>query len=154
MQATLNQATEKVQVITYLLTDPIHSLFKEVKDLCELSEAAHNPLTDHQLLEIGLTVIHNTNDFERAQIEWHNKPQVDKTWMNFKTHFSDALERVRGDKMKTSAFRQANALIEANDSKLHAKLEGMQEQLLAALQEREEDQENIDPNTNNIPTTD
>ena len=149
-QATLDAAAEKVRNMTYYLTDPINNIFTAVQDLGELSDAANNPYSDRQLLEFGLGIIQKTQDFERAQLEWITKPEVDKTWANFKTHFTTALlqlETIRGPTMQTAAFHQANALVEQQEAKMQAKLEGMQTQLIAALQEQYDD-ENKPPATN------
>ena len=85
--------------MTYYLTDPINNIFTAVQDLGDLSDAANNPYSDRQLLELGLIIIRNTQDFEKAQMDWIAKPEIDKTWINFKTHFTTALlqlETIRG----------------------------------------------------------
>ena len=56
-QATLDASAEKVRNMTYYLTDPINNIFLAVHDLGELSDAANNPYSDHQLLEFGLGII-------------------------------------------------------------------------------------------------
>ena len=124
--------------MTYYLTDPINNIFSAVQDLGELSDAANNPYPDHQLLEFGLGIIQKTQDFERAQLDWITKPEVDKTWANFKTQFTTALlqlETICGPTIQTAAFHQANAMVEKQEALMKAKLEGMQNHIIAVLQE-------------------
>ena len=93
-QVSLDIEEIKVKNMTYLLTDTNNNVFQAVLDLGQLADAAQNPFSDYQLLEIGLHIIRNTHDFELAQIQWNQKPAADKTWVNFKTHFVDALTQL------------------------------------------------------------
>lgn len=136
-QVTLDKEEQKVKNMTYLLTDPINNVFQAVQDLGQLADAAENPFSDRQLLETGLHIIQNTHDFELAQIQWNQKPPADKTWVNFKTHFVNALtqlELVRGTTMQPSAFHAAQAMMEQTENKLAGKMEGVQQQFLALAQ--------------------
>ena len=43
---------------------------------------------EQQLLDMGLTVLRNTRDFEMGLGDWELKPVGEKTWEGFKTHFT------------------------------------------------------------------
>ena len=64
-------------------------LYGPIEKLQNLAISAHIPYTEEKLLDVGLTVIRNTRDFEQALGDWQAKPAADKTWDNFKTHFKD-----------------------------------------------------------------
>ena len=69
--------------------------------------------TADQVLDVRLTVICNTCNFEIALDEWENKPNVDKTWDNFKTHLKNAqqqLKKVRGPTVQQAGCHHANHL--------------------------------------------
>ena len=63
-----------------LLTRPLEQLQK-------LAAQAGIPHTDNQILQKGLQLIRNTNDFEYALTQWKDKNDIDKTWHNLKSHF-------------------------------------------------------------------
>ena len=75
---------------------------------------ADNEYTERQLVNIGIQIIKNTNDFERGLENWIIRPTVDKTWVNFKAHFETAhkyLTQLSGPLMKNSSFvNTANAI--------------------------------------------
>ena len=77
----------EVLSITFNPADPMIAIFRPIEQLKKLAISAKIPYSEAQLLEFGLTLIRNTRDFEKALGEWKNKPQPDKTWSNFKTHF-------------------------------------------------------------------
>ena len=73
------------------------------------------------------------NDYEKARGEWLARPNREKTWDNFKLHFTEAyvyLLRLRGPTMRNTSFQQhANAITQ---------------QILAAVQQdREADKSEI-----------
>lgn len=89
------------------LKDPLAISFNKVEDLLDISVAAQDPFTDKQIVNIGLHLIKNTNDFERALEEWINKATEEQTWLNFKAHFDTAkilLRKDRGNNMKNTIF--------------------------------------------------
>ena len=79
---------------TFLLTDPIILLFNEVEELQEMATAAQAPLTNQQIMNLGLKLIKNTADFEKALANWYATPTNCQTWVNFKTHFTATQEQL------------------------------------------------------------
>ena len=56
-------------------------------------------------------VIKNTQYFERVLMDWQAQPLQDKTWPNFKTHFTAAqkvLKEIRGPTMLQAGYHHAN----------------------------------------------
>ena len=75
--------------------------------------AADIEYTADQILDISLTVVRNTRDFERALGDWEVLPPIWKTWDNFKTHFKEAqkqLRAIRGPTMQQAGYHHANHL--------------------------------------------
>ena len=63
---------------------------------------------------MAYNIMHNTGRFEHGLHEWISKTQVQQTWINFKTHFTQAHKQLKqlgaltvGD---TIPYQQANAL--------------------------------------------
>ena len=66
--------------------DPMILLFNPIEKLRKMAESAKITYTDNQVLDIGLTVIRNTRDFEKALGNWEVLPAARKTWTRFKKH--------------------------------------------------------------------
>jgi len=105
---------DKVTNFTWNIIDPPVVIFSLIEDLEIIAEAAHNMKSDTQLVNYGLDLVRNTNEFENALLAWYTRQ--DQTWASFKTHFTTAhteLARVRGTSMRGSSFHQANATVAA-----------------------------------------
>ena len=96
------------------ITQPLVELFNAVEELQLIATASSSPFTDKQMVSIGMKLIRNMNDYEKARGDWMAKPRVQKTWTNFKLHFDDAysyLLGLRGETMRNTAYQhQANML--------------------------------------------
>ena len=125
-QLSDKEATLKSHIFD--IAQPLVELFNSVEELQEIATASESPYTDKQLVALGMKLIRNMNDYEKARGEWMAKPSVDKTWTNFKLHFDDAYQyllNLRGDTMQSTSFQQ------------HANL--LRQQLHDLNQKREED---------------
>ena len=88
-------------------------LFRSIEQLQKLAIAAGIPYSTEQQLEIALTIIRSTSDFEKSLREWNNKVPTSKIWALFKTHFTRAqtnLKTIRGPTMEQAGFHHANML--------------------------------------------
>ena len=118
--------------MSFYPADPLILLHNPIKKLKKMAEAAEIPYTTDQLLDIGLTVICNTRDFERALGDWELLPTIRKIWDNFKTHFKDAHKQLRaicGPTMQQAGYHHANHLA----SQLRADIEKRDTKLLTVL---------------------
>ena len=66
--------------MAYSLVDPIITMFEPIKKLDHLAIAGKRPYTQTQLVDIGLKIISNTNDFEHALIECYGLLNINQTW--------------------------------------------------------------------------
>ena len=110
----LSERENTLRARIFDITHPLVELYNATEELQEIAIASSSPFTDKQMVSIGLKLIRNMNDYEKARGEWMAKPSVDKTWTTFKTHFDDAysyLLGLRGETMRNTAFQQqANML--------------------------------------------
>ena len=129
---SLTELEEKVKTLQYNVTEPIITIFNEIEELSRVADAANNPFSEMQKVQIGLKVIKNTNDFETAIEKWYGRPAVEHTWANFKTHFDEArtlLREIRGPTMQNTNFSQMNLLAET----IRTDMLRSQEHLLQAI---------------------
>ena len=108
---TLHEEEEKLATYYWDPKDPSVLMYKKIEDLVDLATATGIPKTDAQIVNLGITLIKKTNDFETALLNWYNRHPTQQTYAQFKTHFNDAqqaLKKVRGKKMFSTSFHQAN----------------------------------------------
>ena len=135
----LTEAEAKLRSFQYDLLDPLVKIFDEVEELQHLGNAAVDPYSEAQLIKFALQIIKNTNDFETGIRTWIDLPRVDKTWVNFKTHFESAhrsLREVRGNTMRSSSFNQVNMIL--------AEVNNVRESVLSAIALAVPEQQNED----------
>ena len=119
--------------MTFHPADPMILLYNAIEKLKTLGEAADIAYTEQQLLDIGLTVIRNTRDFEKALGDWEALATTAKTWTRFKTHFTTAqkqLKAIRGPTMQQAGYHHANMLAE----QLKTCMEHRDQELFSAIQ--------------------
>ena len=72
-------------------------------------------MTDNQIVNLGINLICNMNDFEKGLTNWFAKPKADCIWQNFKTHFAkaqDTLRLLREPTMKSNILQgQVNLIL-------------------------------------------
>jgi len=143
------------------IQQPLIILFDELKKLQQISVAALNPYTGTQMVNIGLKLIKNFNDFEKGLISWFERPVGEHTLINLKTHFEreyQALRRVRGTTMRNSAyFQQANALssvmkqFEEERALILAEVKDSEYKILQAMQVSDNNSSSDDRDDDNTP---
>jgi hypothetical protein len=69
---------------------PFESLFKQIQDCADYYEAGGVIIGHPQQINVGYAKKIATGHFMRACRRWNEKPSVEKTWAQFKTHFSAA----------------------------------------------------------------
>ena len=129
----LAKEEEKVNTYYWPPTDPPDVLFNMIEELAVTAEAASLPKTLAQLINYGLNAVRKTGEYERALAEWFATPEQDKTWVNFKTHFTDAqqqLRLVRGESMRNTPFHQANLMLQ---EEVRKDFESMQDDIVTSL---------------------
>ena len=140
--AEVKQLESEVFTISFNPADPMITIYRPIEQLQKKAREAEIPYTEAQLLEIGLTLIKSTRDFEKALGTWN--ALAGKTWDLFKTHFRDAqteLKEIRGPTMQQAGFHHANMLA----SQLRVDLGNQQTEMLAMVQDLVADVQEQDP---------
>ena len=99
--------------MTFHPEDPMVLLYNQINKLKTMAESVDISYTEAQLLDMGLTVIQNTRDFEKALGDWEALIARNKNWMRFKKHFANAqkqLKAIRGPTMQQAGYHHAHML--------------------------------------------
>jgi hypothetical protein len=91
---------------------PVESLFKHIQDCADYSEAGGVLIGHPQKTNVGYAKIFATGHFVSACRRWNEKPIADKTWAQFKAHFSAAHrqhKQMQGELAATAGYHSANA---------------------------------------------
>ena len=123
---------ERIANTFWNVIDPPMKIFTQIDDFQLLAKAAEVPRTDQMLISQALTVIQKTGDFEKGISEWFAKPTDQKTWSNFKRHFTRAhkdLRKVRGKTIRNTPYHQANNMVE----KLTSDFQTMKSDLMESM---------------------
>ena len=129
----VKQKEIEVRAMTFHPADPMILLYNAIEKLKTMGEAAEIAYTEPQLLDIGLTIIRNTRDFEKALGEWETLTSTEKTWKKFKEHFTAAqkqLKAIRGPTMQQAGYHHANMLAE----QLKTDMQRRDQELFSVLQ--------------------
>jgi hypothetical protein len=93
---------------------PVESLFKQIQDFADYSEAGGVIIGDSQQINIGYAKIFSTGHFMSACRRWNEKQTTDKTWPQFKSHFAAAHrqhKQMQGESAATAGYHSANAAV-------------------------------------------
>jgi hypothetical protein len=90
---------------------PVESLFKQIQDCADYYEAVGVIIGHPQQINVGFFFF-ATGHFMSACRRWNEKPSVEKTWAQFKTHFA-AAHRQRKQMHKAMFIPTKSALLQA-----------------------------------------
>ena len=96
--------------------EPFGLFICTIEDAVDIAEAAGCPFTPQQVMNKALTNIMKAQALSDVAIrEWRNKTTSDKTWANFKAHFSKEVRDYQKDQGLTakSTYHVANATNQA-----------------------------------------
>jgi hypothetical protein len=91
---------------------PVESLFKQIQDCADYSEAGGVPIGPSQQINVGYAKIFATGHFMSACHPWNEKPAAEKTWTHFKSYFAAAhrqYKQMKGETAAHAGFHLANA---------------------------------------------
>jgi hypothetical protein len=93
---------------------PVESLFKQIQDCADYSEAGGFLIGHPRQINVGYAKIFATGHFISARRRWNEKPLADKTWAQFKAHFSAAHrqhKQMQGESAATAGYHSAKAAV-------------------------------------------
>ena len=80
----------ELETRSYYISDPIDTIFNEIEDLAELGELSAKPFSESQLIDFGFIIINKCRAFRSDIRAWMRRPDHEKTYTNFKLHFTEA----------------------------------------------------------------
>jgi hypothetical protein len=93
---------------------PVESLFKQIQDYADCSEAGGVLIGNPQQINVGYANIFATGHFMSACCRWNEKSLAEKTCAQFKAHFSATHrqhKQIQGESAATSGYHSANAAV-------------------------------------------
>jgi hypothetical protein len=93
---------------------PVESLFKQIQDCADYSEAGGVLIGNPQQINVGYANTFATGHFMSACRRWNEKPPVENTWAQFKSHFAAAHrqhKQIQGESAATAGYHSANAAV-------------------------------------------
>jgi hypothetical protein len=93
---------------------PVESLFKQIQDCADYSEAGGVLIVHPQQINVGYAKIFATGHFMSACRRWNEKHLIEKTWTQFKSHFAAAHrqhKQMQGESAATAGYHSANAAV-------------------------------------------
>jgi hypothetical protein len=96
-------------------------LFKQIQDCADYYEAGGFLIGHPHQINIGYQKIFTTGHFMSACRRWNEKPLVDKTWAQFKAHFSAAHrqhKKMQGEYAATAGCHSANTSVGQTEAQM------------------------------------
>jgi hypothetical protein len=93
---------------------PVESLFKKIQDCADYSEAGGVLIGHPRQINVGYAKLFATGHFMSACRKWNEHPLAEKTWAQFKAHFSAANrqhKQMQGEYSATAGHHSANAAV-------------------------------------------
>jgi hypothetical protein len=100
---------------------PLETLFKQIQDCAEYSEAGGVLIGHPQQIKVGYAKIFATGHSMSACRRWNEKPTADKTWTQFKSHFASAYrqhKQIQVESAATAGYHSANADVTQNEDQM------------------------------------
>jgi hypothetical protein len=100
---------------------PVETLFKQIQDCADYSEAGGVPIGPSQQINVGYAKIFATGHFMRACRRWNEKPAAYKTWTHFKSHFAAAHRQhnqIQGETAANAGYHSAYAAMTQNEDQM------------------------------------
>jgi hypothetical protein len=100
---------------------PVETLFKQIQYCADYSDAGCFLIGPLQQINVGYANIFATGHFMSACRRWKEKPDPDKTWTHFKSHFAAAHcqhKQMQGEIAATAGYHSANAAMTENEDQM------------------------------------
>jgi hypothetical protein len=100
---------------------PVESIFKQIQDCADYSEAGGVLIGDPQQINFGYAKVFATGHFMSACRRWNEKHTIEKTCTQFKSHFAAAhrqQKQMRGEPATTAGYHSANAAVTHNEDQM------------------------------------
>jgi hypothetical protein len=115
---------------------PVESLFKQIQDCADYSEAGGVLIGHPQQIDVGYAKIFATWHFMSACRRWNKKHLINKTWTQFKSHFAAARrqhKQIQVEYAATAGYHSANAAFGQTEDQLIEATIGALSNLVTAI---------------------
>ena len=102
--------------------NPIEELYEQLVEGQVFASKGHETISDGQLIRWGYEIVLKTGLFNRDCEKWRKKQEVDKTWENFKTHFSIAEDDREKNQTNADAGYSANQMEQIIQQQVQAEM--------------------------------
>ena len=112
-RVTPQKLQDRENAVRQMVYDPVNTIdgiFTAVDELVQYADAANSPYTQAQIINLAYIIVNRTGHFRRWILSWNERPQVQKTWTNFKMHFRDAHHQLR----ETTLLQQQQSSFHVN----------------------------------------
>jgi hypothetical protein len=100
---------------------PVESLFKQIQDCADYSEAGGVLIGHPQLINVRYAKIIATCHFMSASRRWNEKHTIETTWTQFKSHFAAAHrqhKQMQGESAVTAGYHSADSAVTHNEDQM------------------------------------
>jgi hypothetical protein len=100
---------------------PVESLFKQIQYCAAYSKAGGVPIGHPQQIKVGYAKIFATGHFTSACRRLNEKHTIEKTWTQFKSHFTAAHRQhkeMQGESASTAVYHSENAAVAHNEDQM------------------------------------
>jgi hypothetical protein len=100
---------------------PVETLFKQIQDCTDYSEAGGVPIGHSQQINVGYAKICATGHFMSPCRRWNEKPAAEKTWTHFKSHFAPAHrqhKQIQGGTAANARYHSDNSAMTQNEDQM------------------------------------
>jgi hypothetical protein len=100
---------------------PVESLFKQIQYCADYYEGGGVLIGHPQQINVVYAKIFATGHFMSACRRWNEKPLAEKTWAQFKAHFSAAHrqhKQMQGESAATAGYHYYNAAVGQNEDQM------------------------------------
>jgi hypothetical protein len=124
----LEDHEQELRNMTYNTKYPIDIVFNAVEDYVDYAELGQQPITQRQTIAKAYVILNKTRRFKNDITEWNRKPEIQKTWINFKTHFRRAHQEFR----ETTDITLEESDLQRNNANLVQQVvDGLQQAMIA-----------------------
>jgi hypothetical protein len=100
---------------------PVETLFEQIQDCTDYCEAGGVLIGHPQQINARYEKIFATGHFMSACHRWNEKPNVEKTWTQFKSYFAAAHrqhKQMQGESAATAGYHSANTAVTHNEDQM------------------------------------
>jgi hypothetical protein len=124
----LEDRDNELRSMVYNTQLPINIVFNAVEDYVDFADLANQTLTSSQTIAKAYVILNKTRCFKNDITAWNRRPETEKTWEGFKTHF----RRAHQDFRETTDVTLEDSELQPNNANLVQQVVNGMQQAMAA----------------------